>query len=180
MLCFIALLPPEPLMEKVKELKLEFKERYGSKRALRLPAHVTLQPPFTVAEDLMPRLHTVLEEFAKNQASLEISISGFGAFKPKVIFLKVAEPTAVKKMRSKLQKNLQKEDLLEGEDPREFKPHITLATRDLARDDFKEAWQDFGNRKFVASFRARAIYLFQHNGKSWNVNHAFNFRDSKT
>lgn len=38
-LYFIAILPPKDLDDKIKELKQEFAQKYGAKRALRLPAY---------------------------------------------------------------------------------------------------------------------------------------------
>ena len=175
-LYFIAILPPGPLRDEVRVLKEEIEKKYNSRRALRLPAHITLHPPFKMDIRLLPRLLEDLTKFANAQSSFEICLSGFGAFPPKVIYIKVANPGAVEKLHTKLCKILQKNILPNEESLRSFRPHITLATRDLSRSTFPEAWKDFQNRSFSAFFEANAIVLFQHNGKNWNILNEFNFK----
>lgn len=174
-LCFIALLPPEPLREQVREIKEEISDKYRSKRALRLPAHITLQPPFIIEEDLVPKLHAALKEFAGAQRPVEIHLSGFGAFVPRVIFIEVTRSSSLKELQKQLLEDLQKHLFIKEESSREFHPHITLATRDLTRSNFKMAWEEFRHRDFTASFKVKGLYLFQHNGKTWDIHREFQF-----
>lgn len=174
-LCFVALIPPEPLKEEISSLKEEIRQRYGAKRALRLPAHITLQPPFKIGSSQLPVLHDTIREFARTQQPLEVELEGFGAFAPRVIFIEVANPPPLKKLQKGLLKVLEKEIFPGEEPPREFHPHITLATRDLSRNNFKPAWDEFRNRQFKKSFTAAEIYLFQHNGKTWDIIMEFKF-----
>ncbi len=167
---FIAILPPENIREEVRSLKEEIKEKYHSKRALRLPAHITLQPPFKLREEQIPHFLKVLGEFAGTERSFKVELSGFGAFPPRVIFIEISNPTPVIHLHNALH-----EVMLQtlGEEPelgnREFHPHITLATKDLQRKQFEEAYLDFQKRNFSASFIASSLILFRHNGKNWNT-----------
>lgn len=174
-LCFIAILPPEPLKEQIRELKEEIKNKYGAARALRLPAHITLQPPFKIEEALVPQLHLDLKEFTDSLEPFEVNLAGFGAFPPKVLFIAVPSPEPLRKVHRKLTDLLQKEHYINEEVPREFHPHITLATRDLKKSDFRTARENLENRTFKAHFKATGIHLFQHNGRSWDINREFKF-----
>lgn len=174
-LCFLALIPPEPLKEDIRSLKEEIHLRYGAKRALRLPAHITLQPPFKVEHSRLPALHEAIREFTRTQDPFEIELQGFGAFPPRVIFIEVNHPSALKSLQKQLLEILQKDLLLKEDPPREFHPHITLATRDLSRNNFKPAWEEFRNREFARVFKAEGIFLFQHNGKTWDISTEFRF-----
>lgn len=174
-LCFIAILPPEPLKEQIRELKEEIKKKYGAVRALRLPAHITLQPPFKIEEALVPQLHLYLKEFTGSLEPFEVYLAGFGAFPPKVLFIEVPSPDHLRKVHRQLTDLLQKEHYINEEVPREFHPHITLATRDLKKSDFRTAREDLENRTFKAHFKATGIHLFQHNGRSWDINREFKF-----
>lgn len=179
-LCFIAVVPPEPLRKRIRVLKEEFRDKYSSKRALRLPAHITLKAPFKIDDLLLPALLDNLKEFSDVQSPFQIHLSQFGAFPPKVIFIEVANPDPVKKLQRQLSKTLQKDLLPKEENPRRFRPHITLATRDLSRSSFDLAWKDLQKKDFSASFEADSVVLFQHNGKIWDTQKEFKFGNAKT
>lgn len=174
-LCFIAILSPELLKEQIRKLKEEIKMKYGAGRALRLPAHITLQPPFKIEEALVPQLHVDLAKFTDSQKPFEVHLEGFGAFPPKVLFIDVTSPDPLRKVHRQLTCLLQKEHYITEEVPREFHPHITLATRDLKKSDFRSARESLEKRSFKTYFIATGIHLFQHNGKSWDINREFKF-----
>ncbi len=50
-----------------------------------------------------------------------------------------------------------------------FKPHITIAYRDLGPEKFKEAWKEYQIKIFNAVFEVTDIHLLQHNTKQWNI-----------
>lgn len=174
-LCFIAILPPEPIKEQIRELKEEIRNNYGGERALRLPAHITLQPPFKIQEDQLPQLYLDLYDFSGSRKPFQIHLENFGAFVPKVLFIEVTAPDTLRQLQRQLTGLLQKEHYIEEEDSREFHPHITLATRDLSKSAFKNAREDLGSRTFKAHFKATGIHLFQHNGRTWDINREFKF-----
>lgn len=177
---FIALLPPETIREQVKSFKEEIKQNYHSQRALRLPAHLTLQPPFKMKEDQEPHFLKVLEEFAGTQQSFTVELFGFGAFPPRVLFIEIANPGPVKHLHQALHEvMLQILPTEQNKKHREIQPHITLATRDLNRKQFGAAWEDFRKRDFSASFKADSLILFRHNGKTWDIYREFPFSFQK-
>lgn len=175
---FIALLPPENLREQIKEIKKEIKDKYQSEKALRLPAHITLQAPFKLEEERLPHLLKVLEEFAATEESFEIELSGFGAFPPRVLFIEVGNPASVKHLQKALHEvMLQITPVEVGGKNQKFHPHITVATRDLHQKQFRRAWEEFRIRDFSASFTAHSLTIFRHNGKNWNTVRDFFFKD---
>ncbi len=174
---FIALLPPENIREQVKEIKEEIKDKYQSKKALRLPAHITLQAPFKLEEVRLPHLLKVLEEFAATEESFDIELSGFGAFPPRVVFIEVSNPAPVKHLHKALHEVMLQ--ILTGQEDRKypkFHPHITVATRDLHQNQFRPAWEEFQRRDFSASFTAHSLTVFRHNGKTWDMLRNFSFK----
>ena len=50
-----------------------------------------------------------------------------------------------------------------------FKPHMTIAYRDLTTAEFKRGWQVYQHKKYNARFIADRLYLLQHNGKEWQI-----------
>jgi len=52
---------------------------------------------------------------------------------------------------------------------------MTLATRDLKRQIFDEAWADFSSRVIEFEFKASNLVLLKHNGKFWDIFQEFPF-----
>lgn len=174
---FLALLPPKALSEEIKVIKQEIAQKYNCKRALRLPAHITLVPPFKLEEERVQELKDQLVDFCHKFSELTIRLKGFGAFPPRVIFIEVSNPEEIRPFRDQLLTVL--ETFLPYEtnnSGRPFRPHITLATRDLSRDNFYPAWEDLKKRVFNKQFEVSELTLFRHNGKTWDLKSSFRFQ----
>lgn len=178
-LYFIALVPPQEIEEEVKSLKEEIKEKYHSQKALKLPAHITLQKPFHMTEEDEPKLLRAMERAIKAQDEFTIKLKDFGAFPPRVIYVAVENEDSVKTLYENLAEELKKTSLLsEKEVMSKLHPHITIATRDLGKKQFHKAWEEFRNRHFQSIFTADELTLFKHNGKSWDVLKVLKFPSS--
>ena len=166
-LYFAALLPPPKLKEEIRQLKLEIKEKVGASHALKLPAHITLLPPFKMESHGENNLFETLESVSSETPFFEVELDGFGSFGQRVIFLNVINPERVTLLHRKL---LQSTQTITGANPEgSFHPHVTLATRDLGPRDFKTVWQEYKGRTYSSNFTATAITLFKHNGKTWDI-----------
>lgn len=168
-LYFIALIPPEDIQKDVINLKMHFKEQYNSKKALTSPPHVTLFPPFQC--DQVDYLKEILEKVAANMEPVEVYQDGFGSFPPKVIYINVEKSEELQAIHEKVVQALANElDIPNdryGDKP--YSPHMTLATKDLTKENFKKAWPKFKDQPFQARWTADAISLLKHNGKYWEV-----------
>lgn len=173
-LYFLAFIPPEIIQQEVKILKEEIRLKYAAKHALKLPAHITLLPPLKLSgEDKVPFLEK-LSNFSETEQTLEINLNGFGGFPPRVIFIDVSNKEPVRAFHQRLQDVLSKVPNFPQIEKRPLHPHITLATRDLNKDHFRMAWQDFKERKYRASFKACSLTLLRHNGRVWEIHSEFN------
>ncbi|MCP4122461.1 MAG: 2'-5' RNA ligase family protein [Bacteroidetes bacterium] len=174
----IALIPGHELMEKVRILKGEMHQSFGAKHALKSPAHITLQMPFRREQAHESVIVSNLEEFAGDCSAFEVSLDGFGCFAPKVIFVKVGGHLPIIKLHSGLKTVLKdKIGLHEKEIMSNIFPHMTIATRDLTRQHFKNAWSEFESRSFIATFRVYSLHLLKHNGKNWDIYKEFKFNE---
>lgn len=180
-LLLIALLPDAPLRERIRALKEEMQLRFGAAHALKSPAHLTLQMPFRASSSERDDLVRHLEAFARREPGFEIQLSGFDAFPPRVIFIRVLDHTPIMGLHARLRAMLLEEAVL-GEEATtpEIHPHITIATRDLSETAFLKAWPEFRARGFEASFRVRSLFLLQHSGKAWEPFREFPFRGAET
>lgn len=176
-LYFIALIPDAPLREKIRSIKESIKEKYKAKHALKLPAHITIQIPFKLASEEEEKLIKILENFAEMQERFKVELSGFGAFPPRVLFIKIKEHRPIKNLHHTLQELLSKNFYLqEREKTKEIYPHITLATRDLSKENFSIAWAAVKEKEFNETFLAKSLSLLKHNGKTWDILEEFSFR----
>lgn len=169
-LYFIALMPPESIRKEVETFKKEIKAKHGIKHALKLPAHITLQIPFRISEDELKILIKKLDDFCLDHKAFLTKLNGFGRFSKQVIFIKVEEHEPYLTLHEELQQLiLNFLDLKKHEIASKMHPHLTIATRDLKRSEFPAVWEDFKDRDYKASFLARDISLFRHDGENWEV-----------
>lgn len=169
-LFFIALIPPEPLRSLVQKLKARFSSSFSTKKALNSPPHITLIPPFRTDEAEITSIVNQIEEFVLNESTFEITLMGFGAFQPRVIYIDVEPNNNLESLQKRLSSTL-----MVTNEPKQFKPHLTIATRDLTPEKFRRAWNIYKNEPFNESFHATAVYLLKHNGRSWDIYQEYPF-----
>ncbi len=176
-LYFIALLPSTDIHKMAQEWKEEFAQRYDSHAALKSPPHITLHMPFRWKERKEGKLEQVLTSFATDTAAPTLRFDGFGAFPPRVIYIHVAPDAALMALQAALHRKMKRSLYLFNADyrSRPFKPHLTLAFRDLKKEYFEAAWSRLGGRPFSATCTVPCLSLLKHNGKHWEVLKAFAF-----
>ena len=174
---FIALVPPPDIQQHITLIQLYFAEHYNSRGALNSPPHITLQPPFECLAEDVPKLDESLKEFAANRFRIPITLSGFAAFAPRVIYVDVVKSAELldiqRDLTSFVGENLGIVDRVSQ--PRPFVPHITVGFRDLTEQNFEAAWLEFKARSIYFEFTALALILLIHDGSQWNVGTEFLF-----
>ena len=174
MLYFIAIVTPNDINLQVKEWKLYMQQRFQCKVALKSPAHITLIPPFTMSQTSQSDMEELLLSFAAQQQSFSIYLKNFAAFKPRVIYVDVLPGEPLNELRTALETTLLQNNRFPiKKEERSFHPHVTIANRDLHKDDFPLAWQHFQQITYEASFTADAIALLRHNGQVWEIAGSF-------
>ena len=168
---FIAIIPPPPIREETQALKEYFREKYHSKAALNSPPHITLHMPFLWNEDKEKKLITRLREFVHPFDPIKVCLDNYSSFPPRVIFLNVTESDALADFQQKLHRFFKRElDIFNANyQDRPFHPHLTLAFRDLKKNQFPLAWEEFSKKEYKAEFMADKIAILKHNGKTWDV-----------
>jgi len=167
---FIAVVAPGEINEKVLKWKNYMKEHFGCLAALRSPAHITLVPPTWMNPELEPSLINSIDEFSKEAEPFPVRIRNFDAFPPRVIFADIVKNTALLTLQKNIVDFLIREDKYPVvKDTRPFHPHITIATRDLYKKAFYEAWEVFKKKTYEAGWIADGISLLRHNKKNWDV-----------
>lgn len=176
-LCFIALLPPPAIQEEANTIKEHFATVYESSHAKKSPPHITLQPPFKWEKERLPALKKTLKTFSNTQSPIPITLSGFGAFPPHVIYIHVEKPPELLKIQKSLLTHLEQQlGLVDSvAKSRPFVPHMTVAFRDLSKPNFHQAWEVYKDQPFDYEFTVQSLTLLLHNGKFWEIGETFNF-----
>jgi 2'-5' RNA ligase len=175
---FIALLPPQQIQDFANGIKQHFADRYNSCAAQKYPPHITLQPPFDWTTNDLPRLAQYLSEFALARSPVPITLQGFGAFQPRVIYMDVLKTAELLTLQQELIIGI--ESTLGIVHPQAnshpFVPHLTVAFRDLTPQNFKVAWPEFQSRSLFFEFIATHLTLLIHNGQYWNIYQHFSLQ----
>jgi len=177
-LYFIAIVPPEPILSEIETLKQALAKQYDTHVALKSPAHITLYKPFEWKKAEEQQLQEVLEDFAKQQAPLEIELSGYDCFAPRVLFVHPVEHPLLTHIHQALVRSLKEKLGLKRYEnyPKPFRAHLTIANRDISEANFNKAWATLQQRSYNRIFMAKGFVLFRHNGKNWDTFHYFNFQ----
>jgi len=177
-LYFIALLPSKTIRQAAHRYKELFAEQYQSKAALKSPPHVTLHMPFKWKEDKEEKLCEVLGTFAKSKPQIDLYFEGFAAFPPKTIYIQVNTNKELDTLQAELHLTAKRSLNLFNANYRDrpFRPHLTVAFRDLKKEQFEHAWPIFENKAFSQGCTVKEMTLLKHNGQHWEVFQEFPFQ----
>lgn len=169
-LFFLAVVIDGTLGDSITDLKTIMSEKFGSKRALNSPPHITVMPPFRMSENrvkfiLIPELIKILETYKP----FDIELDGFDAFPPKVLYIKPTFNQTLNNLYDQISKttpNVLKEL---KQDWRSYHPHVTIAFKDLTEPAFWEAWAAYKNKPFQAQIHCQELTLLTFRDKKWKT-----------
>ena len=178
-LYFIALVPDEPIYSELWQLKEERHERCATKAALRSPPHMTLHMPFNWDETKEEALFKVLAVLAAEHKPLALQLNNFGAFEPRVIYVKIDESDELNLLQKAVTKAAAaKWHIYPRSDSRSFRAHMTIAFRDLKKPKFHEAWEEFAFRNYSRPAPITSLSLLKHNGRIWEIYKSFSLNSA--
>ena len=170
-LYFIALIPPEPFRQQAGQWKEYFRDRYQSKASLNSPPHITLHMPFKLKTKREAELADKLQDLARTFSPFVIELEGFGAFPPRVIYIDVARNTELANLQQAIHRQMKVGFQVFNANYRDrlFRPHLTLAFRDLKKAQFREAWAEFQTKEVRYTWEAAHFSLLKHDGQRWQT-----------
>ncbi|MBN8702839.1 MAG: 2'-5' RNA ligase family protein [Bacteroidetes bacterium] len=176
-LYFIAIIPPQPIFNKIFAFKEHMAANYDSKAALKSPPHITLQMPFKWDTHKEEILTNTLQQFSQQQIEFEMELLNFSHFESRVLYIDIVANNYLHILQKELAYAMQALQLFNSTHKSNgFKPHITIAFRDLKKQQFQLAWKEFIEMKYHAKFKVNSICLLKHNGKTWDVFKELNFK----
>ncbi|MCD6019541.1 MAG: 2-5 ligase [Bacteroidetes bacterium] len=173
---FIAVVPPEPLLSEIHDIKSAIFKNYLTKGALQSPAHITLHMPFSFEEEKETKLISCLEAF-RFDGQFQIVLDDYSCFEPRVVFINVVEQDKLFELQKQLVMHVKRQLGLfnQSDDLRGFHPHITVAFRDLKKVVFYKVWDEYQAKPFKAEFTCNSFSLLKHQKDHWTVLKDFSF-----
>ncbi|RXK62183.1 2'-5' RNA ligase family protein [Lacibacter luteus] len=167
---YIAVLCPPEIDNKIQAHKVWMRERFACTVAMKSPAHITLIPPFWLANEREQILINTLHSLNTSVQSFTIQLKNFSHFSNKVIFAAVEENHVLGSLRKATEDHFITvfHDSIKPDD-RPFHPHVTIANRDIKPGDFNKAWAHFEKLDYEQSFPASKISLLKLSPAKWNV-----------
>jgi 2'-5' RNA ligase len=175
---FIAVIPPAEVCETITNIKQDLANRFQSKHALKVVPHITLKSPFRLPEFSHSLLIKWFSELKITVKSFELGLQDFGCFgnnRSPVIYIRLVANKYLNILHEQVMIQFKNEfpqfEAVNAE--RNYIPHMTVAYRDLAQEEFKKAWEEFEHKEFSALFRVNNFCLLQHIHNKWEAIHSF-------
>jgi 2'-5' RNA ligase len=177
-LYFIALIPQKEVSDAINTFKNDFALRFGSKAALKIMPHITLKIPFNLNESGHEKLLEWFRKLFISTPAFNIEIKNFGSFpRPEnpVVYVHPVMNIHLLSLQRQIIKSFEnfQPGLIHKHDLR-FNPHITIAYRDLAFENYEKAWKEYGIKEYNAIFEVEAFHLLQHETRQWNIIATYN------
>lgn len=160
-LYFIAVYPPQKIIEELKIFKQDLALNYENSKALKNDAHITLFPPFSREADIENDIHAAFQKIDTDMNPFEIILNGFGSFsnpKNPVLFVQPEENENLKQLQLNVKEKFSFKNYT-------FNPHVTVGYRDLTYDNFLKAWEVYQHKIYKTRFLVDKIVLLRHDGK---------------
>jgi 2'-5' RNA ligase len=169
---FIAVIPPDDVCKTITNIKQDFAYRFQSKHALKVVPHITLKSPFRLSESSYPDLLKWFEELTITVHPFQQELKDFGCFaanRSPVVYINPAANKFLYQLHDEVMQQFRKKFIqfepVKAEN--NYKPHMTVAYRDLAPEEFKKAWNEYKDRSFSSIFEVNRFWLLQHVQNKW-------------
>lgn len=157
---FIALFPPQSIIDEIKVFKHDLADHYENSAALKNDAHITLFPPFSREREMENDIHEAFHAIDTTIAPFELSLNGFGSFpnpKNPVLFVQPEDNDNLQKLYLKVKEKFNFINY-------SFRPHITVGFRNLTYENFLKAWKIYQYKEYKTTFLVDKIVLLRHDG----------------
>jgi 2'-5' RNA ligase len=168
-LYFIAILPDNIIRDEVMEFKFVARDRFNSSKALNSPPHITIVPPFKCSYKEQKEILKSLKQILKSTKKIYITLNGFNRFDKRVIYIDVEKNKNLYDLKNKVMVSIVKIVPQIANDLERFKPHMTIAFRDLKKEVFPDAWNYFSKIDYYRIFKADNLTLLRHDGTKWQI-----------
>ncbi|MEJ5961481.1 2'-5' RNA ligase family protein [Pedobacter immunditicola] len=172
----LVILPDEWVAAETIKMKQYFKDVYGCSKAFSMKPHLTLTK-FIQSEKMEQAIVDDIEKFSRSIKPFDLIFSGFGHFPRHTVYINILNPSPVVDIVENFKSGF-KQILTCTEQYKPIfvtKPHLTIA-RGMKDVQHEQAWLEWENRKFEASFKVEEVVLLkkaiQHDVHDWGKYHS--------
>lgn len=165
---FLAIVPTDGIQEAATSLKLDLKDQFNIKYALKSPAHVTMKMPFSYNEAKENLLVERLSAFLATKKPFKIQVGGSGTFGKRVIFWKIKAGSELYDLQTDLKTFCKRElHLVDELSDRNYHPHMTIAFKDVKERDFDEVLTYASENSVKSELLVDQLMLLKRADGSW-------------
>lgn len=160
MRAWVGVVLPKKISNDLFKIQKKISEKYKTYHSLesKIGLHFTITHQENVNEKSLKEIEKIVNEISKETRPFKIEIKGIRRFyKNRVIYAKVIKSKELNDLNKKLSYRLSKFGKIRL--LRLFTPHITLAYKDITKENFKEAFKEFRNKKISYGFQLNKIYI---------------------
>lgn len=171
-LYLLAILPPEDLSRQIHEIRVQCAEKFGVQKALKPPVHITLYRPFKAVEAFENKLIRLIHSAASGLKPFHQDLENFEAFDMHAVVIRASKNSGITALHRSIASVFRKNEidkLPAGKNSLPFRPHLTIAYRDILPEVFPMIWEEYKDLKFKRSFKADHFSLLKHDGTQWNL-----------
>lgn len=171
-LYLIAILPPEDLSRQIHEIRVQCSEKFGIQKALKPPVHITLYRPFKMDGSFESKMLRLLQAAVSGNRPFRQELENFEAFDMHAVVIRALKNPELINLQRAVASVFRKSNidkLPPGSRSTSFRPHLTIAYRDILPEVFPLIWQEYKDARFKRSFTVDHFNLLKHDGKQWNV-----------
>lgn len=153
----VSIAVPEPWGTELQQYRIGV----GDQSATRIPTHVTLVPPYDVADNELDHVLVHLEQVARRTPAFDAHLRGTGTFRPvsPVVFVNVVEGIShLEQLAADVRSGPLAVDTVFP-----YHPHVTIA-HDLPEAALEQAFVELEH--YDASFPVDRMWLYVHNAKT--------------
>lgn len=170
-LYLIAILPSEDLSRQINDIRVHCSEKFGVQKALKPPVHITLYRPFKMDETFEPRMLKLLKSATGDLPPFKQDLENFEAFDMHAVVIRALKNPQIMKLQRSVASVFRKNEidkLPAGTENMSFRPHLTIAYRDIQPEVFPMIWDEYKDARFKRTFTVNEFSLLRHDGKQWN------------
>ncbi len=134
----------------------------------RVPAHITLKPPFETDEDGVQSVERALRSFARTIDPIPLTINGFGKFGFRTIYLNVNNEEAIECVRKSVSFMNTHFPWMPHPIHEGNKPHISVA-RFLDRTESRHIWRQLKDSRVRFSTYIDNVAILRKEERKWRL-----------
>ena len=157
MRAWIGIVLPKKFYNKIKSVQKDVSKKYDVYSSLesQIGPHITMAYQPHVERRNFYKIKKNVKEITTNQRQFCISVNGFAGFTNNVVYARVIESRELRKLHKLIFNSVNKFGKIKVY--RKFKPHITIAFRDLSDEKFRKIHQEYIKKKISFRFTVKEI-----------------------